>query len=118
MVSSFVDDPMRDRTPERVGERRPCKSLTCCFSSFPSRNHTSLSTIRQVLFLDNRLSLHSLIIQHSMAHNDHPSKHIMLSYQWDNQPLVLEIHAYLEQAQKWPVWMDTKGGMVDSLSAG
>ena len=52
-----------------------------------------------------------------MASNPHPHEHIMLSYQWKHQKLVKDIYSYLMQKQKWPVWMDTQGGMSGSFSA-
>ena len=39
-----------------------------------------------------------------------PRKHVMLSYQWDHQPLVKRVHGLLE-ALGLQVWMDISGGM-------
>ncbi len=44
-----------------------------------------------------------------------PGKHIMFSYGWDIQKIVLEIHHRLT-AQNIPVWMDKEGGMKDYLT--
>ena len=48
-------------------------------------------------------------------YNVPPGKHIMFSYGWDIQKIVLEIHHYLV-AQNVPVWMDREGGMKDYLT--
>lgn len=48
----------------------------------------------------------------------HPTKPMMLSYQWNIQKIVEDIHHYLENEFQCEVWMDTKGGMKDSLTAG
>ncbi|CAF1013861.1 unnamed protein product [Rotaria sordida] len=42
-------------------------------------------------------------------------KHIMLSYQWDNQKLVAEVYRRLNE-KKIPLWMDIQGGMKGHLS--
>ena len=42
-------------------------------------------------------------------------KHIMLSYQWDNQKLVAEVYRRLSE-KKIPLWMDIHGGMKGHLS--
>ena len=42
-------------------------------------------------------------------------KHIMLSYQWDNQKLVTEVYRRLSE-KKIPLWMDVQGGMKGHLS--
>ncbi|CAF3486265.1 unnamed protein product [Rotaria sp. Silwood1] len=47
---------------------------------------------------------------------DYRSKHVMLSYQWDNKSTVLEIYNALT-AQGYGVWMDVKGGMRENLQA-
>jgi hypothetical protein len=48
-------------------------------------------------------------------------KHVMLSYEWNNQELVKQIYAAL-QARGMPVWMDINGGMegniYDSMAQG
>ena len=47
---------------------------------------------------------------HMLSSKVSPSKHIMLSYQWDNQELVLKVYEYLKN-QNLSVWMDIQGGM-------
>lgn len=42
-------------------------------------------------------------------------KHIMLSYQWDNQEVVTEVYRRLS-AKEIPLWMDIQGGMKGHLS--
>lgn len=42
-------------------------------------------------------------------------KHIMLSYQWDNQKLVTEVYRRLNE-KNIPLWMDVQGGMKGHLS--
>ncbi|CAF1427144.1 unnamed protein product [Rotaria sordida] len=42
-------------------------------------------------------------------------RHIMLSYQWDNQKLVTEVYHRLS-AKNIPLWMDIHGGMKGHLS--
>ena len=42
-------------------------------------------------------------------------KHIMLSYQWDNQKIVTEVYRRLS-AKEIPLWMDIQGGMKGHLS--
>ncbi|CAF1185857.1 unnamed protein product, partial [Didymodactylos carnosus] len=42
-------------------------------------------------------------------------KHVMLSYQWDNQALVTDVYQRL-RAHNIPLWMDTQGGMKGHLS--
>jgi hypothetical protein len=39
------------------------------------------------------------------------SKHVMLSYQWDDQKLVIDVYNYLTEQMKMKVWMDIQGGM-------
>ena len=47
--------------------------------------------------------------------DDTQQRHIMLSYQWDDQKLVEDIYNYLKEEQKIPVWMDKHGGMQDNV---
>ncbi len=42
-------------------------------------------------------------------------KHIMLSYQWDNQKIVSEVYRRLSE-KNIPLWMDIQGGMKGHLS--
>ena len=49
-----------------------------------------------------------------MAH--FKNKQVMLSYQWDNKALVLEIYSALN-AQEYFVWMDVKGGIRENMYA-
>ena len=42
-------------------------------------------------------------------------QHIMLSYQWDIQPLVQSVYARLD-SMGYPVWMDVEGGMSGSIN--
>lgn len=44
-------------------------------------------------------------------------KHVMFSYQWDIQELVLKIYEYLT-SNGIPVWMDIQGGMKTNLYEG
>ena len=39
------------------------------------------------------------------------SKHVMLSYQWDDKKLVTDVYDYLTGQIGMKVWMDIKGGM-------
>jgi hypothetical protein len=41
-------------------------------------------------------------------------KHVMLSYHWDDQAMVLNVYEYLT-SKNIPVWMDIKGGMKTNL---
>ena len=41
--------------------------------------------------------------------------HIMLSYQWDDQPLVKRIHERLTE-HGLPVWMDIEGGVTGNIN--
>ncbi len=43
------------------------------------------------------------------------AKHVMLSYQWDNQDTVKEVYAGLKAAG-FPVWMDIEGGMAGNIN--
>lgn len=48
-------------------------------------------------------------------YNIEPGKHVMFSYGWDIQKIVLEIHHRLA-AKNVPIWMDREGGMKDYLT--
>ena len=43
------------------------------------------------------------------------AKHVMLSYQWDNQGLVKQVFSGLKSAG-FPVWMDIEGGMKGNIN--
>lgn len=49
------------------------------------------------------------------AYNIEPGKHIMFSYGWDIQKIILEIHHCVTK-KNVPVWMDKEGGMKDYLT--
>jgi hypothetical protein len=49
------------------------------------------------------------------THNIKPGKHIMFSYGWDIQKIILQIHHCLTE-KNVPVWMDKEGGMKDYLT--
>ena len=42
-------------------------------------------------------------------------KHIMLSYQWDDQKLVTDVYNYLTKQKDMKVWMDIQGGMKANI---
>lgn len=42
-------------------------------------------------------------------------KHVMLSYQWDDQKLVTDVYNYLTKQKGMNVWMDTQGGMKANI---
>lgn len=42
----------------------------------------------------------------------------MFSYQWNIKSLVERIHQHLEETYQCDIWMDTKGGMKDSVTGG
>ena len=42
-------------------------------------------------------------------------KHVMLSYQWDDQKLVTDVFNYLTEQMKLQVWMDIQGGMKGNI---
>jgi hypothetical protein len=42
-------------------------------------------------------------------------KHVMLSYQWDDQKLVTDVYNYLTEQMKMQVWMDIQGGMTANI---
>lgn len=42
-------------------------------------------------------------------------KHVMLSYQWDDQDLVKNVYKYLTENMHMKVWMDINGGMKSNI---
>jgi hypothetical protein len=43
------------------------------------------------------------------------SKHVMLSYQWNDQKLVTDVYSYLTEQNGMKVWMDIQGGMKENI---